>query len=103
MALPQRTPEQAAGAALGWRRLVLLLVATAAGGTIALIFLSQSAVRGPWLFRPFVAALLVAATGGLTWWIWRCPQCGGHLGTKMFVKQCPQCGTKLRSCGGGAA
>ena len=49
MAVPQRTPEQAAGAALVWRRLVLLLLATAAGGTIALIFLSQGAVRGPWL------------------------------------------------------
>ena len=103
MAVPQRTPEQAAGVALAWRRLVLLLLATAAGGTIALVFLSRGAVRGPWLFRPFVAALLVVASGGLTWWIWRCPQCGGHLGTKMFVKQCPQCGTKLRSRGGGAA
>ena len=99
MAVPQRTPEQA----LVWRRLVLLLLATAAGGTIALVFLSQGVVRRPWLFRPFVAALLVVATGGLTWWIWRCPQCGGHLGTNMFVKQCPQCGTKLRSRGGGAA
>ena len=101
MAVPQRTPIHAAGVALAWRWLVLLLLATGAGGTVALVLLSQGAVGGPWLFRPFVSALLVVASAGLSWWIWRCPQCGGHLGPKIFVKQCPQCGTKLRSrCGG---
>jgi hypothetical protein len=101
MAVPQRTSERAAGVALACRRLVLLLLATGSGGTVALVLLSQGAVGGPWLFWSFVSALLVVASAGLSWWIWRCPQCEGHLGSKMFVKQCPQCGTKLRSrCGG---
>jgi hypothetical protein len=82
-------------AALVWRRLALLLLATASGGTIALVFISRGAVEGPWLLRPFVAALLVVASGGLSWWIWRCPRCGSNLGAQAFVKQCPHCGIAL--------
>ncbi len=92
MALLQRSPGQAAGAPLAWRRLALLLLATASGGIIALIFLSQGSIAGPWLFRSLLSALLVVATGGFSWWIWRCPRCGGHLGTQTLMKRCPQCG-----------
>ena len=96
MAVLERTPEQLAATALASLRLVLLLLATAAGGVIALVFLSRGAVVGPW---PLVAALLVVATGALSWWIWRCPRCRGHLGTQIFVEQCPQCAIQLRSRG----
>ena len=39
----------------------------------------------------------------LSWWIWRCPQCRGPLGTTIFPVQCPRCATRLRSGGGEAA
>jgi hypothetical protein len=103
MAVRQRAPKQIVTATLVRRRLALLLLAAAAGGIIALVLLSQGASRGSWLFRPFVAALVVVATGALSWWIWRCPRCGGSLGAQTFVKHCPQCGMGLRPRGGGAA
>lgn len=103
MAEPRQTPEPVVGVAVAGRRLVLLILATAAGGAVALVLVSPGAVQGSWLFRAFVSALLVAGIGGLSWRIWRCPQCRGHLGTRAFVKQCPECGVRLRSRGGGAA
>jgi hypothetical protein len=99
LVLPQHTPSHVAGASLAWRQLVLVFLAAAAGGGVALVSLSEGAVGGPWLFRLFVSALLVVITGALSWRIWRCPHCGSHLGAKTFVKQCPQCGTKPGSAG----
>ena len=87
------------GAKVAWRRFGLVLIAATLGGTLALVFESHRVTPAGWLLRAVGGAILVAVSGALGWRLWRCPQCRGHLGEQLFVKQCPHCAVALRRWG----
>jgi rubrerythrin len=85
---------------VAWRRLSLVLIAATLGGTLALVMESHRLMTlEEWLLRVAGGATLVVMASALGWRVWRCPQCKGHLGEKLFVKQCPHCAAALRRCG----
>jgi hypothetical protein len=95
MTSPQRTVGRM-GAGIAWRRLGLVLLAAALGGIVAHPLVSGRFVPGQWPVWVAGGGALVLLAGALSWWIWRCPQCKGHLGDQWFAKQCPHCGVELR-------
>ena len=52
---------------LRWRRLTLIMIAAATGGSIALVLGANHLVAISWLVRLMMAAMLVIVTGWLSW------------------------------------
>lgn len=98
MTRPLKTAERVR-AEFTRRRLGVTLIAAALGGISAFVLLSHEFVSSQWLVSGLGGGALVLATGALSWWTWRCPQCRRSLGEKLSVKQCAHCGALFRRPG----